>query len=76
MKVFNCDNCELYLPTRYEHSEKDICTLCIAHCDYDDAEDYKEKSTAQEQIDTITEQMKKEDLYPYGLCAEDMGLDL
>lgn len=75
-KVFYCDNCENYLPVKYEHSDKYVCILCIAICDNDDAEDYKQKYTSQERIDTITQDLKDAGLYPYGLGAEDMGLDI
>lgn len=75
--IFKCDNCEIYLPIKYEY-EKDeyICSLCSAYYDYEDAENYKYKSTAQDRIDNITAMMKSEGLYPKGLHAEDLGLDL
>lgn len=62
-EIFKCDNCELFYPTSEQHKEEmHSCNLCVAFCDYDDAEDYKHKFTAEEQIEEIKTRYKQKNL--------------
>ncbi len=76
MEIFRCDSCERSYPLKLQHPQEDeLCLLCVAYIDLDEAEDYKEKFVAQQEVETITQQYTSLEMLN-GLHAEDLGLDI
>lgn len=58
--TFICESCDKSLSIQYlEPQEQEICILCIALIDLQDANDYKERWVAQQRVNELAQELGK-----------------
>lgn len=58
--TFICESCEKSLSIQHlEPQEQEICILCIALIDLQNADDYKERWVAQQRVNELAQELGK-----------------